>query len=297
MIGGPPTLYRPQQPQQPQPQQHNDNKILDSSSFDFSQSAIIKPPFEEKSTSNTKYTRLVIDSRDRDRNLYPNPNKYVINLETDVLEVTSGEIIIKEIPLPMYLINEYNHLFTITRNGTSTNYLLPQGNYTPLTMQDTLGIVLGPDFNVTYDSVIDKLSITGGSGEFTLKFANPDLALILGFNVSNVSTNVGSLVAPYRINFTANPYVVLRIGQFTINNSSNPVLHKSTALVSGNDVRAIRTTHPIKKYFNPPIARLVKLDISFTDYYGFPYDFQNQDHRLEIMLESKKALTKYTSFV
>jgi hypothetical protein len=291
MSGGPPTLYKPQQ------QNTDSNKILDSSTFDFSQTTIIKPPFEEKSTSNTKYTRLVIDSRDRDRTLYPNPNKYVIKLETDVLEVTSGEIIIKEIPLPMYLINEYNHLFTITRDSTSANYLLPQGNYTPLTMQDTLGIVLGPNFNVTYNSVIDKLSITlNAGGNFTLKFANPDLALILGFNVSNVSSD-GSLVAPYRINFTANPYAVLRIGQFTINNSINPVLHKSTALISGNDVRAIRTTHPIKKYFNPPIARLVKLDISFTDYYGFPYDFQNQDHRLEIMLESKKALTKYTSFV
>lgn len=308
---GPPTLYRPSiapsvvashpiATQPTHPSHPTDGKILDSTSFDFSTTAIIKPPFEEAKNAQVgnMYTRVVIDSRDRDLILYPNPNKYVINLETDVLEVTTGEVIIKDIPMSMYLINVYNNTFTvILSSGTRIDAVLPQGNYTPTTMRTTLETVMGPNFSVLYDSFADKFIVQSNVSEFTISFEeNKDLSLILGFNVVNTSVNK-TIVAPFRVNFAVNKYIVMRIGQFTINNSSNPVLHKSTALISDTDVKILRSIQPIKKYFNPPIARLVKLDISFTDYYGNPYDFQNQDHRLEVMLESRKNLTKYTSFV
>jgi len=284
-------------------------KFLDSTNFDFANSDIIKPPFEpykNKEVGNT-FTRLVIDSRDRDLTIFPLPSSYTVELETDILEVTTAEIIIKDISLPQYIINVFNNTFTVLCGADSQTVTLPVGNYTSATFANVLGDALGIGYTVTYDVPTDKYTIKSvATISFTLVFGSTDTALIMGFsnasnntsNALNTSTTTGTLVAPFRTNFdNIDRYVVLRIGQFTINNSTNPVLHKSTALIGVADAKGIRSITPIKKYFNPPIARLVKLNISFTDYYGNPYDFQNKDHRLEIMLESRKHLSRYSAFV
>ena len=290
-----PSLYRPPLPA---------GKILDSTNFNFEETAIIRPPFEEakNTTVGNKFTRVVIDSRNRDRSIYPNPNKYVIDMETDIQETTSGEILIKDIPLSMYMINQYNNTFTV--NGESV--VLAEGNYASGTLlAPVLNIALGSfSINVSYEDAIDKFMFRSNS-EFLFTFpVTSDLALILGFvpgseveaKVSNALTSF-ELLAPFRINLTADRFAVMRIEHFTINNSINPVLHKSSALIGKADALGVRTLTPMKKWFNPPIARLLKLMISFTDFYGNPYDFQNQDHRIEIMFESKKHLSRYTSFV
>lgn len=281
-------------------------KMLDSSTFDFESTALIRPPFQEPKNKldGHKFTRVVIDSRDRNRALFPNPSKYEVELDTDIQDVVTGEVVIKDIPLSTYVINRYNN--TLLFNGSPV--FVPEGNWTATTFAPILSNALG-GAGVFYDASTDKYDFISGTGaDFTISFAlddefndaaESDLALILGFapGSTNASTG-GRLTAPYCVNFAANRYCVLRIGHFTINNSANPVLHKSTALIGQQDVDGLRSlSQPIKKHFNPIIARLTKLSISFTDYYGNPYDFHNKDHRLEIVFESKKILTKYSAFV
>ena len=305
-----PTFYQPpsivkeqQQQQQQQPIQNlPGNKFLDSASFNFKDTALIRPPFEEPKNKldGHKYTRIVVDSRDRDRTLFPSPNKYEIELDTDVQDVVSGEVVIKEIPLSAYTINSHNNSFLF--NGVLVS--LPQGHYDAVTLTPVLEAALGGTLSIVYSAITEKYTWSSGSGSnspFTIAFTEANMsaiALILGFvpGSSNTSNN-GILVSPFCLNFAVDHYCVLRVAHFTINNSINPVLHKSTALIGQRDISTLRTMQPIKKYFNPIIARMTKLSISFTDFYGNPYDFHNKDHRLEILLESKKILTKYSAFV
>ena len=263
-----------------------DNKFLDSTNFDFKNSMIIKPPKEESGAQ--KLTRVVVDSRDRDRTLYPFPNYYIVELETDIIEVTAGEVLIKDIQLSAYLINKFNN----TCKLNDTVITLPIGDYTVGTLASALSASTA--LLVVHDTATDKYTFTSSTASaFTMSFEG-DLALILGFVPGSINeSQQGTLVAPFRTNLNTSHYAVLSIDQFTINHSSNSVLHKSTALIGKLDTQVVRSIVPIKKVFNPPIARLVKLVISFTDYYGNPYDFQNKDHRLEIMLESKKHASWY----
>ena len=291
-------------------------KFLDSTNFDFSTSMVIKPPFEQATNDQggPKYTRIVIDSRDRDTSIYPYSNNYVVDLETEVLEVTSGEVIIKDISMSMYTINSYNDTLLLSILGNDNVVKLPNGDYVASSFAPVLADALNASlpeshpFTVTHNVSKDTYTISVDAtvatvDGFSLDFQDAQLkqsniALILGFVPGTVYTSVDNvLAAPFRTNFDADRYVVMRIDQFTVNNSATSTLHKSTALIGKVDVLSLRTIIPIKKYFNPPIARMFKLAISFTDYYGNPYEFNNKDHRLEIMLESKRHHSKYTSFV
>lgn len=298
-------------------------KFLDSTNFDFSTSMVIKPPFEQATNDQggPKYTRIVIDSRDRDTSIYPNSNNYVVDLETEVLEVTSGEVIIKDISMSMYTINSYNDTLLLRILGNDNVVKLPNGDYVASSFAPVLADALNalnaslPEshpFTVTHNVSKDTYTISVDAVDatvatvvdgFSLDFQDAQLkqsniALLLGFVPGNIYESVSNvLAAPFRTNFDADRYVVMRIDQFTVNNSATSTLHKSTALIGKVDVLSLRTIIPIKKYFNPPIARMFKLAISFTDYYGNPYEFNNKDHRLEIMLESKRHHSKYTSFV
>ena len=51
-----------------------------------------------------------------------------------------------------------------------------------------------------------------------------------------------------------------------------------------------------KKYYNPPIPAMRTLRVSFTDYDGKPYDFQNKDHLIELQFECFKIKENIMTF-
>ena len=297
---------------------NQDMKFLDANTFDFASSAIIKPPFENSAENMdgqaSKYKRVVIDSRDRDRAIYPTPSHYVIELEPDILEVTSAELLINEIPVQAsFLIHEHNNTLSLSSGYSNPpiEYALQTGNcVTPLDLVDLLNESFssnGLGIVVTLKRFTNQLVFTrdspgAGPGEpftffFDISSNKSDLPLILGFDPkaytsSSSPTSISqTLVSPYRVNLLPNRYAILTIQQFSVNNSINSVLQDSTAIISQQDMIDLRK--PVTKNFNPPIARLSKLVITFTDYYGNRYDFQGQDHRLEVMLISNKKLRRY----
>jgi hypothetical protein len=149
--------------------------------------------------------------------------------------------------------------------------------------------------SVTYDSKLDKFTFSH-SAPFALHFGEKQngIAYILGFVPrKNYSSNDNHVVeAPFRCNFNVNKYVIMSVEGINIINSNNPDLHQSTVLLSrgGLDMIGIRR---IVKFKNPCIPRLGKIEVKFTDYEGNLYDFQNQDHRIDFVFESKKHLSKY----
>lgn len=272
------------------------NKFLDHNSFDFKNSELIKPPFDQPKNKeiSLKYTKVVIDSRDRDINLFPTPAKYTITLDSEIEEVLSGEVTCIDVPLSGYIVNNYNNKV----NLANVEYILENGNYDP----EGLALMLTSVFNslctVTYDKIIDKLKWNGaGQITFDTDSISSATARLLGFNPgSKIELPTTS---PNRINLNVNNYIVMTIEAFSINMSSNNILDRTTALLAPNvSMLTFFSIHNlIKKYFNPIIPKLDKIRVSFTDYYGNPYDFQNHDHRIEILFESRKQLGRYMHFV
>jgi len=72
---------------------------------------------------------VVIDSRNRDYNKYPNANDYVIKLSTEYKRVHEIELLYSMIPRSQYLINDNNN--RIYLNFNENNFIIPisNGNY------------------------------------------------------------------------------------------------------------------------------------------------------------------------
>ena len=275
---------------------------------DFLNKAVIQPPKEFLYyENNKKYTRIVIDSKDRNKVQYQNPNDYTIEFDDDINDVVSAQLISADVPFTTYLINENFKNLYITISGTTTEISLTTGDYTTTTLashiQDKLNAFSSNNFSVAYDSIKDNFRFRSKVA-FSLVFegvSNP-LSSLLGFNettyTSSVSSEIDAYVnviqSPYRKNFDYNKYIYLVIDQFDLNKGNAKPINKSYAALTEQYTQlSINDKPKIVKYFSPTIPRLSKLRISFYDRYGNNYDFQNQDHRLEFLFTSFKQKSKY----
>jgi hypothetical protein len=75
--------------------------------------------------------------------------------------------------------------------------------------------------------------------------------------------------------------------------STNPATAKSFAVVPPCQGRlaffADQASATVEKTYDPPLERLARVAVSWTDYDGNPYDFQNQEHRIELVLKSRSG--------
>ena len=281
-------------------QQPNILDILTSEEFE--KHAIIQPPGATDFIDNDKkYTRVVIDSMYRDTSQYPNPNDYYLVFDDDINDVASAKLLSMEIPLSTYLINmHFNTLWVTVGTGAERTVVLTQGDFSAsdlaTMMQGCLNTAaLGATFTVSYNTAMDKYSFTANAA-FSLNFSGKSNSLepLLGFKKAVYASTNNSITAPYRCNFNYNDYVVMCIDQFDNNKSNTKPLNKSFAIIgkSYNNLN-ISDKPEIQKNFNPPLARLAKIHMTFYDRYGNPYDFQNMDHRFEMLFHSFKQRRKY----
>jgi hypothetical protein len=87
--------------------EQNNNFLYEN--FDFKNSSIIQPPTknpENKIATKQKY--ILIDSRDRNINTYPNNNKFTIKLDEVIKDVLEIELISAYVPNTGYTINQNN---------------------------------------------------------------------------------------------------------------------------------------------------------------------------------------------
>jgi hypothetical protein len=167
----------------------------------------------------------------------------------------------------------------------------------------------GDTFRVSYEARQDKFLITckesftllwrgGNTTDFqgsqdTSTYRKGAVGRVLGFGTKDaLSEDDGSTTrphfvrAPFRKNFKQPEYVILRIDGAENNVSQNPASHRSYAILidnhpTNNEQSTIHT-------YDPPVPRFNRFRISFHDYDGELYDFQNHDHRLEVELISRK---------
>jgi hypothetical protein len=268
----------------------------------YTENAVIRPPKEYMFYENAgrKYTRVVIDSKDRDLVKFPNPNDYEITLDDDINNIVSAQLMSADIPFPSYIINTNFNTLRVITTGTTYDVILSNGNYSVTELashiQESINTTTNTsNFVVEYDTRTDNFHFKSYV-PFALDFriANP-LSMLLGFNKKAYISSNNSIYAPYshniksefRKNFNYNNYVHMLIDQFELNKGNTKCINQSFAILSSqsNSLALVDGPH-VKKYFLPPLGKFNKFKVKFLDRYGNLYDFQNQDHKIELLLIS-----------
>lgn len=274
----------------------------------YIKNAIIPPP--ETPSEIVKYTRIVIDSKDRNKNLHPLANQYEMRLPSEVTDVISAKLMSADIPLSMYLVNDYFNTLNLVYDGQDYTVVLDKGDYTNVglaTMITTrINTVIGSSsFEVSYNSITDNYVFKADEA-FSVVFdaSKNNLGAMLGFASNTVypSSNIGShhlshvVKSVYRKNFNFNNHIIMYIDQFDNYQSPSTELDRCFAIIPPVYTQMNFSDHPdLIKVFSPPIPRLTRLIVRFFDRYGNPYDFQNMEHRFELLLQSNKQGRKYNS--
>lgn len=276
--------------------------------------AIIPPPLAcsiERSACRT--VRVVVDSSMRDMTLWPTPATYEVDVEEDLLQVTSAELLAAKVPLSAHVIPASACSLSVRgRTGDVVVVAVPPGDYDAVGLAAVLELALadgvpGQTWGVQYDPVADGFwfqsselfAVLGGQdGRYTAGSMARALGLDRREHASTVDSSSGLHVvkSPFRKDLDQHMYAVLHLQHVCLNKSAYPLLNKSMAVFTGNSVAAYNYFSPqnrIKKALKPAVPRISRLRICFRGRDGEPYDFRNMDHVLEFAFEVPKHLQRY----
>lgn len=272
---------------------------------------VIEPPNTDGCDWSTRTTRIAIDSKDRDLDTFPNPNKYTIELEDDVDDVVSMQLINFDIPFSCNTIGEPFKYIPL-ENGSlvqiSVQGIYDNGEDLAQMLQDSFRQHVGhSDFVVSYDNKTGKLRFNSATS-FGFAFnrlpvaSNP--APLLGFarnavisGASNVIANRYVIESQYRVNPEFNNLMVMHVDAHDAIKSPTPAFSQSFAILHPSMSKNYAVTSlDISKQHRPIIGRIAKLTILFLDRYGNPYDFDNRDHYLDFLFVSMSTKGKYARY-
>lgn len=283
-------------------------KIRDA---DYAHHAIIKPPSEFVGDHQSQH-RIVIDSRLRDRTLFPRPDRYDIRLEDDITDVIRAQLVYLDLPPSVssrYLVDAYFHSLYVATGSSVVAVRLDEGVYdTAADLETQLQVHLAASaasaVSVAYVPRLDRFRWTSPA-PFGLRHVDrpAHLALLFGLDpdrdvdaVLDATSGLYVLTAPYRWNPAYNDYVVMVIDDFGMLSSIDPRLNNAFTVASRTtryQQLDIADRPEYVKRFSPPIARLTRLRVSFFDRFGNPVDFSNQDNRFELSITSLKQARRY----
>lgn len=261
--------------------------------------------FGPSDSSNTVPAILVVDSSERNRDLYENAGQYTYNFIKGYTEVVSVQLVKANIPSSGYIVNSSNNLVTFTYGTISYVATLSTGNYTSTQLADELQLQMntevgfintgpaGSRFDVELDSITLVLTITSPStSPETIVFIAGAIAgadVIIGLGQDNAtSTLAGSshvLVLPNTINLNPDRYMILHIRGLERCNSNNNATQGAFCVIPfditidaftlGQDtINSDSYTY----YFTEPLPKFTKMEISFLKRDGSIYDFNGKDH-------------------
>lgn len=276
----------------------------------------------EKDMANDLYKRetiLVIDSRDRNTDIYPNPNEYEIDLLMPLNDVVSIELLTAEIPHSGYVINDSNNIIHFQEtyqqevNEIILGATIPHGNYTPTTLKTAIETSLnntsvnGANHTVSFNTSTNKVTITsdlgGTSDRFNLIFLgitepyqnsqyrtlykDNSIGSVLGFDrrIYSGTTGTTSYTGDFQYDLSGEKYILLKIRDIEaidgMNNIQNAFAKISLdSTLSTTKFFKLYNEYKVFKKLNPPINRLTSLKIRFETYDGQLYNFGGREHSL-----------------
>ena len=275
---------------------------------------IIKPPEIKTNDIPKRYYRYVIDSRDRNLSHFPDPSKYEIKLSEDIHDVQSVELLSFDVPFTKYLINSSNNTFyyKVGSDSTINEFSIDEGDYeTVAELVTELNNKKGSAPFIFSELLKQKrIKLTTSTNNVTLVCLGNEiqknnyprlsptyksqLMKMLGLSLKNHEISTPSEYSfQHRVDLRKDKYMVMNLGQSSVNFSENNSTHKSFAIIKKDELDNKYIDANYKKFYNPPIPSMATLRISFTDYNGQLYDFQNQDHMIELMFCCFKNQRKY----
>jgi hypothetical protein len=275
----------------------------------FTEHAVIEPPVNISEPK--RYFRYVVDSRDRHRGYFKDPNIYDLKLSEDIHDVQSVELLSYDIPFTKYLINQYNNKFFYEINGLSEDFEIDKGDYVS---GDQLVLELNNQqtiFKFKYNAVNQKISIKktvseniniecGPNFKKVNNFEGPSpvyknsLFKIIGLGLEQINgITMNFLEFPYKIDLRSDEYIIMNLENANVISSENITTNKSFSIIKKKSTNNIIERNYIKE-FNPCIASLGTLKVTFKDYDGNLYDFQNHDHVFELLFCCYKQPRKYS---
>ena len=272
--------------------------------------------------AETRTKLVVIDSRDRDIDVYPMPNEYEIRLDDELMDVVSVELMLADMPFSAYMVDERNWAVPFSLDGGATvlEAKLDKGDYPDpadlaATLQSAMRAASGgqAQFIVSYVARTDNFEIRLYDTQlpFRLMFCNAarTAAAILGFkpNVDHESHASAHrmmagpapqvLTSAFRRAASPNRYIVMSVSPSAeLLSSTNNATNRSFAIVprDASNLNVNSSSLSYEKTWNPPLSRFSRIALEFTDYHGDPYDFQNQEHHVQLLFTCKRHHRKYT---
>ena len=267
------------------------------------------------------YRQIIIDSRDRDRNLYPKPNDYVIQLKSPIRDVVSLEMLQICVPKSEDLINDNNNQFTFQETqdqidkGEYVTATIPNGQYQlieelcqAVTTAMNDASTTGATYTVTSDPLTNLVSIAVTGGDGTLGVFNSsdgtylpgNMSSNIGFAGTNVKSTTGNLTSDGVYDIDGADYIVMELEGISNCMGSSDTLDGCFAMIPLCDVLHGSIFHGRlndvgKCYvrFNPILPRLTKLHIKFKRPDGTLYDFGGRNHNFMFELKSKFKVMDY----
>jgi hypothetical protein len=270
---------------------------------------------------------LIIDSRARDRNKFPDPGNYIIELEKEYRDVTQIELVSACLPNSGYAINQYNNRIYFRSRETNQSVLadydriieIPTGDYEyddiddqPTSLLTAINGLLTSDDNFLFrfNSVLQRFTIEPDAGIVVDFYAgmpmNADDVIGISGSVSLSGSRGNTLsvdlpTMPRSFQLYPQRYLTVKIRELERCSGNTKALDGSFAIVpletSGRNFTLTRDGDTLDNtsytlYFPEP-KRIRKLEISIYDPYGNHYDFNGHDHYMVFQLLSITRPMKY----
>lgn len=310
----------------------SESKPVDQDALQSREFKTLQPEPEElkKHYENEKYDLyfeeyIVIDSRDRNHDDYPNANHYRVDLERDINDVISIQLVSAEVPKSEYTINTSNNKIYFQETNAQVSgetYLtstLDVGNYTISELKTeieakmtTTGVAT---YTVTINSKTNTLNISSdlvGVDLFNLLFKgdneihgnnnNPrstylenSIGPVIGFSRVD-RTGASNYTGDLQYNLEGERYLMLHLRNIPIidgiSDGVQNAYHKITLNTETLSTRYYQEgDYKILKKLNNPIKRLNELEVSFRNYNNDLYDFHGLEHSMTFKVTSIKGKT------
>ena len=260
-----------------------------------------------------KYTSvydLIIDSKDRNYDNYPEPNNYIIDLNTIYKDIISIELISTIVPRSQYIINNSNNTIHFNEGGDDLVATITEGNYTISTLMSALKtameLVGGLTYTFTENTLTNKITISA-SGTYSLLFnggtetyldstrtvyKENSIGSILGYKRTDLSGST-SYTGQNQYNINGENYLLMEIKDLenlngsVVGNTIGNNFCKIILNVENNENKYFTNLQDYlcKKYFDPLLHKLSQLNIKFYTYNGSLYDFNGLEHSLHFRIK------------
>lgn len=257
---------------------------------------------------------FVVDSKDRDKEVYPSPNEYAIKFSSPFKNVYSLEILDASIPRTHYTIEDTNNKLYYNIDGGDYKLItIDIGNYSHLSMIEELNNKFESNISVSnLSSPADKRNqyIFSSTKPFSFDIKNSTIGDILGFeeynNVVNDlsytkgsnnqifssvnNSNTHTIIPPGMYSFVGDRYVMLKCKEIedhlfhsrSFEKYSLGLAKFKLGVFGYGDERFDFSNIPPREFH--PLGKLDFLTFRFEKPDGTLYNFRGINHTLTVVI-------------